>query len=388
MYERRHDFNVDSELLLNSATEIPDLDDSSKNLTPLEYYIRESVSKTLLSAEEEQDLADSMKNQYDQIKEILNSVPDDSPLKQLLQTEWENNLRQQKRLNFIANNLDNESFSQTKKLSILVSINKIKQSAKILVEKNLRLVVSSAKKKLQHTLPQNLNDLIQEGNIGLTKAAIRYAPRNIKFSTYASHWIDVGINNSIKNNEIYLPSTTSRLNNITSSIYIDLQKELKKNPNVDELKEKMESLGYSADFLKEVQQNIFDIFITQTNSLENPTGTEDDNASLKDSIADSTIVQQEEVIANKDLQEKINDLMNCGLLKNREILIIYLKFGLNLDKVAKEFGFPVEKKEHTCKEIADYFGLSTQRIQVILKCSYKKLREAKKRNQSVREYYI
>ncbi len=246
------------------------------------------------------------------------------------------------------------SIKELKTISTAVSVGEAKanRAKKDMVEANLRLVISIAKKYTSRGL--QFLDLIQEGNIGLMKAVDKFEyRRGYKFSTYATWWIRQAITRSIADQArtiripVHMIETINKLNRVSRQLFQQMGRE----PTPDELAEKMEM---PEDKIRKVLK-----IAKEPISMETPIG-DDEDSSLGDFIQDDSILPPVEATTVEDLRETTQEVLTS--LSSREAKVLRMRFGIDTNT------------DHTLEEVGKQFDVTRERIRQIEAKALRKLR--------------
>ena len=232
-----------------------------------------------------------------------------------------------------------------------------KEAIERLIQANLRFVVNVAKNYTGYGI--SFQELISAGNIGLIEAAKRFDPdKNVRFISYAIWWIKQSILQTIQNQKdlIRMPQKASNLSIKIDSVYLNLKENLGREPNYEEIKEKLDELGIDID-----EDTIKALLLAKrySVSLDTPVD-EDEGTSFIDFITKHGTKDIEKKLFEEELKKEIEEILSH--LNERERFIIIKRFGLD------------NEEPMTLRDIGKLLGISRERVRQIESKALRKIR--------------
>ncbi len=351
-------------------------EERSLSLNTVEDYLEEIGKTPLLSQEEERKVAKRIQEEKEKIMRLLEKTIDliqkNSELFELfgkaekekkilnitdhsldeLKEVFDHLQQKKKQLDTIESSRSRERIQETLE-ELEKARNEYRVNRKRMIEANLRLVVSFAKKYTKRGV--SFSDLIQEGNIGLSRAVDKFDYKcNKRFSTYASWWIRQALSRAIadQSRTIRLPIHIVHLLRKLSKVSRKLEQELDREPTPEEIAKRAE---LSPQKIREA------LGISQgTISFDKPVG-EDGDATMIDFIPNSTVPSPAYRLTLGMLRKEVRKLLEKVVKNTRELEILKLRFGL-------------EERDYSLREIGKKYGVSRERIRQIQERSLSRLR--------------
>ena len=303
---------------------------------------------------------DTFKSNESNLEWVDSHIAKDEGYAEALTANKDEVLRHQKRLRTIERT-SHLTVSEIKEINRKMTVGKAKarRAKKEMIEANLRLVISIAKKYTNRGL--QFLDLIQEGNIGLMKAVDKFEyRRGYKFSTYATWWIRQAITRSIADQArtiripVHMIETINKLNRISRQMLQELGRE----PQPDELAVRME---LPEDKVRKVLK-----ISKEPISMATPIG-DDEDSNLGDFIEDTNVALPSDTATNAGLSESTREILSS--LTPREAKVLRMRFGIDMNT------------DHTLEEVGKQFDVTRERIRQIEAKALRKLRHPSRSEQ-------